>query len=193
MSEFEQAQYTNEAFKPVAGKTVVMFRAVQKRDNFKSEKEGRPVFKEVIHIVKIPADAKLRIDRPVRESDKEEYPNEWLQWERTRQSRVLGTPIEHWPAISDTQKEEFKAAKVYTVEQFAALPDSYAGVIGMGFHALREKAKVFVSQGKDAELIGQIRAEADARVSAMEAKMAEMQAMLEELTKPKDDKKSKAS
>src|SRR5688572_30317571 len=183
MSDFESG-WTNESFKPVKGKTVVMFRAVQKKDNFESAKQKRPVFKEMIHIVKIPADPKLRIDRPVRDEDKEEWPNEWAQWERTRQSRVLGTPIEHWPSISETQKEEFKASKIYTVEQFAGLPDSHASVIGMGFNELREKARLFITQGKDAEIVGKIRKEAAEREASLQKQLDELRALIEAKTKP---------
>jgi hypothetical protein len=193
MADFEQAGWANDAFRPETGKTKVMFRTVQKKDNFQTLEQKRPVFKEVVHIVKIVADPKLRIDRPVREADKEEWPREWAQWEKTRESRILGTPIESWPAISDTQKEEFRAMKLYTVEQVAGLPDSAQNMIGMGFNGLREKAKLFVTQGlNETQTVAKIRAEMSEEKAAMQKQLDEMKAMLESLTAPKKAEKVSA-
>lgn len=181
--DFEQAGWASDAFKPVAGQTQVFFRKVQRENAFKTTAAGRPIFDEVIHIVKIPADPKLRIDRPVRPAEKIQYAKEWAAFEATGESRVLGIPIEHWPHISDTQKAEFKAMKIYTVEQFATLPDSYGNSI-MDFQNLRNKARVYVTAGQDAELVAKIKQEASAEVAKMREEMAEMRAMLEAATAP---------
>ncbi len=177
-TEFEQASWATDAFRPVNGKTAVMFRAVQKKDNFQTTQQGRPVFREVIHIVKIPADQMLRIDQPVTEADKEEYPAEWARYMATKETRVLGTPIENWHAITDTQKAEFKAMGVHTIEQFASLPDSW-GIKMMGFDRWRQMARTFVESGKDAELVSRIRKEADDKAAEMQAQIDELKALIE--------------
>lgn len=191
MSEvFAEAGWTNDMLKPIQGQVRVLFRTVQKKMNLESEKQKRPVFKEVIHITKIPADQFLRIDRPIRESDKEEFAAEWQQWERTHENRPIGIPLDMWPQLSDTQKAEFKAMQIVTVEQFAALPDAF-GLNIRGFTELREKAKAFVAVGKDAEIIGKIRAEAADRETALQKQIDEMRAMIEAMTKPESEKAKK--
>ena len=179
----EAAYWADPAFKPVSGKTVVFFRAVQHPDKYQSDLQKRPVFREKIHIVKITADVKLRIDRPVRETEKEEFALEWAQWEKTRESRVLGTSVESAPFLSDTQKEEFRAMKIFTVEQLAGLPDITLQKI-MGGYDLRKKAQLFIESGKDAEIIGQIRAESQLQIDALKAELAEMRQMMESATRP---------
>jgi hypothetical protein len=136
------------------------------------------VFREVIHIVKIPADQMLRIDRPVSEADMEEYPAEWARYQATKETRVLGTPIENWHSITETQKAEFKAMGVHTIEQFASLPDSW-GVKMMGFDRWRTMARTFVESGKDAELVSRIRKESDDKAAEMQAQIDELKAMIE--------------
>ena len=180
--QFTEAGWATEAFaKPSQGKLAVMFHEVQKKIMHESELRGVPVFKSVVHILKIPADQFLRIDRPVTRLDKEEFPVEWARWEQTRETKVLGFPIDHWPQLTETQKAEFKAAQITTVEQIANAPDIF-GQRYMGFADLREKAKIFLQAGRDSEMIGKIRAEADQRVSAMEAEMKNMRETLARLT-----------
>lgn len=197
-SGFSQAGWANESFhNDNSGRLIVLFHPFQKLMELKSKNAGRPIYEERIFITKIvPGDKGHVIDRPMREEDKLEFPIEWARWEQTRENKVVGFPIENWPALSDTQKLEFKGMKIQTVEQFANLSDGIVQGI-MGGSDLRKKARVFVESGKDAEIIGQIRAEAEARESALKAEMAEMRAMLEKLTAPseggKHDKREKVT
>jgi len=109
----------------------------------------------------------------------------------TRQNKVAGFPIESWHSISDTQKAEFKARKIYTVEQFAELSDLAIGDI-MGGTELRQKARVFIEAGKDAELVAKIKREANAEVTALQDQVAKLTALVEQMTAPsKETKKEK--
>ena len=182
-AEFASAGWANDSLRPEIGRVRVMFHAVQKKMEKASADAGTPIFKEVIHITKIPADQFLRIDRPLRETDKEEFAAEWENWQKTRENRIIGLPIEHWPSISDTQKAEFRAMNIVTVEQFAGLPDGFGQRI-QGFHDLRRKALAFVESGKDAELLAKAKAEADEREARLKAEIAELRAMIEERTAP---------
>jgi hypothetical protein len=96
---------------------------------------------------------------------------------------IPGIPIENWHSITDTQKAEFKAMGIHTIEQFAELPDS-AGIRIMGFNALREKAKVFIASGKDAELLATVRAAAKKETDELRGQLERLQALLEERTAP---------
>ncbi len=187
----DNAGWANENFKADnSGRLVILFHAVQKHMKKASIDQNRPVFEERIHITKIvPGDTRLVIDRPIREEDKEEYADRWAHWLQTRQNRPLGFPIESWHSISETQKAEFKARKIDTVEQFAALSDGIIQTI-MGGTELRQKARVFIEAGKDAELVAKIKADASAEVMALQDQVAKLTAMVEQMTAPTDEAKS---
>lgn len=170
------------------GKLIILFKNVQKKMEMESKLQGRPVFKEVTHIVKIvPGDQRLQIDRPMRETDMEEFPVEWARWCQTKENKIPGFPIENWPALSDTQKAELKAMKIHTVEQMANLSDAILQNF-RGGGDLRAKAKIFLEAGKDAELIGAIRKEAAAKEAAMQAQIDELRALIEAQTAPNPKK-----
>lgn len=178
----ETAGWTNESFmEDNRGKMAVFFHAVQIKNNYKSDLEKRPIFEERIYLKKlVPGDNTLQVDRPMRETDMEEYPIEWARFQQKKEQKADGTPIEAWAAISDTQKAEFRALNIFTIDQFATLPDS-AGDKIMGFNDLRAKARAFIGAAQDSQLMDKIRAETDEKLKAQEAEMAELRAMIAEL------------
>ena len=178
--------WANEAFQKEDSKNLVIhFHVVQKKMAQASLDAGMPVFKEVTHVrIIVPGDQKLVIDRPISEAEAaERYPIEWARWKVTKENKVLGFPIENWPAITENQKAVFKAMNIHTVEQFASLPDSVGEKI-MGFYDLRKRANVFVESGKDAELIANIKAESRKEVDELKVKLEALQAMFEAQTAP---------
>ena len=182
----ETAGWTDESFmESNRGKMAVFFHAVQVKNNFKTELEKRPIFEERIYLKKlVPGDSTLVVDRPMRETDMEEYPIEWARFEQKKEQKSDGTPIEAWAAISDTQKAEFRALNIFTIDQFAKLPDSAGNKI-MGFNELRAKANAFIGAAQDSQLMDKIRAETDEKLKAQEVEMAALRAMIEELTTKK--------
>ena len=175
----EVAGWTNESFmEDNRGKMAVFFHAVQVRNNFKSDAEKRPIFEERIFIKKlVPGDSTLVVDRPMREQDMEDYPIEWARYEQKKEQKVAGTPIDAWMAVSDTQKAEFKSLNIFTIDQFANLPD-VAGDKIMGFNDLRSKARAFIMAAQDSQMMDKIRAEMDKKLEAQEAELAELRAMI---------------
>ena len=185
---FEEAGWATAEMRPSVGKTHVMFKNVPYKDNYQSGQLKRPVFKDRVHIVKIVADQFLTYDQPVTEKDKEEFPEEWARWEATKETRILGTPIDTAPFLSDTQKAELKSLKFFTIEQLAGAPDGMAQKI-MDFGNIRRKAQGFVDSGKDAEMVSRIKSESDEKVAALQAQLDEMRLMMQEM---KSGKKAKA-
>jgi hypothetical protein len=175
----EVAGWTNESFmEDNRGKMAVFFHAVQVRNNFKSDAEKRPIFEERIFIKKlVPGDSTLVVDRPMREQDMEDHPIEWARYEQKKEQKVAGTPIDAWMAVSDTQKAEFKSLNIFTIDQFANLPD-VAGDKIMGFNDLRSKARAFIMAAQDSQMMDKIRAEMDKKMEAQEAELAELRAMI---------------
>ncbi len=174
------------------GKNIVIFHTAQKYMERASKDQGRPVYKEIVMIKRIlPGDQYHQPDEEARPHLIEQYQAEYDHWIKTRENRVPGTPIEHWHALSDTQKAEIRALQIFTVEQLAGLSDAGGQKI-MGFNMLREKARVFIESGKDAELVGKIRAEAAADKAVMQAQIDEMKALIEGMTAPKAREKAHA-
>ena len=175
----EVAGWTNESFmEDNRGKMAVFFHAVQVRNNFKSDAEKRPIFEERIFIKKlVPGDSTLVVDRPMREQDMEDHPIEWARYEQKKEQKVAGTPIDAWMAVSETQKAEFKSLNIFTIDQFANLPD-VAGDKIMGFNDLRSKARAFIMVAQDSQMMDKIRAEMDKKMEAQEAELAELRAMI---------------
>jgi hypothetical protein len=182
----EIAGWTNDSFmEDNRGKMAVFFHAVQVKNNFKSDVEKRPIFEEKIFIKKlVPGDSTLVIDRPVRNTDIEDFPVEWARFEQKKEQKVAGTPIEAWAIISETQKAEFKAMHIYTIDQFANLADN-AGDKIMGFNDLRTKARAFIAAAQDAAMFDKIRAETDAKLAQQEEEMAQLRALVTELSAKK--------
>jgi|TARA_R110000868_G_scaffold68033_2_gene201355 hypothetical protein len=188
----EVAGWTNESFmEDNRGRMAVFFHAVQRQNNFKSEKEKRPIFEEKIFLKKlVPGDNTLTIDRPMRETDIDEYPVEWARYEQKKESAPTGTPIDVWTAISETQKAEFKALNIFTIDQFANLAD-IAGNKIMGFNELRDKAKAFIDAAQNAELVDEMRAETDKKLQAQAVQIEELHNMIKELTATKKGRPKK--
>ena len=180
---------------------VVFFHKKAKKNNFRSEQEGRPIFDDVIYIKKmVPGDSLSIIDRPMYESDKNEFPLQWAHFQN-RQSddqMVSGTPLIEWPILTTAQAEELRGLKFYTVENIANASDSQLQRIGMlagmSPHTFRDKAKLFINKAKDIaeeskreeelanlrEENAKIKAETDAKLAAMQEQMANILAAVGE-------------
>ncbi len=188
----QDANWTNESFmEDNRGKMAVFFHTVQRQNNFKTIAEKRPIFEEKIFLKKlVPGDSTLVVDRPMRETDIEEYPVEWARFQQKKEQRVAGTPIDAWAILSDTQKAEFKALHIYTIDQFAQLADSAGNKI-MGFNDLRDKAKAFIAAAQDSQMFDKIRAETDAKLAQQEEEMAQLRALVNELSAKKSGRPKK--
>ena len=182
----QDANWTNESFmEDNRGKMAVFFHTIQRQNNFKTIAEKRPIFEEKIFLKKlVPGDSTLVVDRPMRETDIEEYPVEWARFQQKKEQRVAGTPIDAWAILSDTQKAEFKALHIYTIDQFAQLADSAGNKI-MGFNDLRDKARAFIAAAQDSQMFDKIRAETDAKLAQQEEEMAQLRALVNELSAKK--------
>lgn len=110
-----------------------------------SEKEGRPIYKDLPHIRKMtPGDASNIVERVAKPFDIQQFPREWEIFQRQQTSPMQGTPLEHWPQISRAQVKEAKYFEVHTVEQMAELSDASCQRLGMGFAELRKRAQTYL-------------------------------------------------
>lgn len=111
-----------------------------------SEKQGRPVFREIPHIrVQVPGDRNNIPVSKVMEYHKQRYPMAWAAFERGLQEpTVSGTKLTEWPQITRSQCKEAEYFGVYTVEQLASVSDGNLQRMGMGWLELRRKAQAFL-------------------------------------------------
>ena len=188
----QDANWTNDSFmEDNRGKMAVFFHTVQVQNNFKTMTEKRPIFEEKVFLKKlVPGDSTLVVDRPMREQDIDDFPIEWARFEQKKEQKVSGTPIEVWSAISETQKAEFKALHIFTIDQFAQLADSVGNKI-MGFNDLRDKAKAFIAAAKDSAVFDKIRAETDAKLAQQEEDMAQLKELVNQLSAKKSGRPKK--
>ena len=183
------------------GRLVVFFHKLAKKNDFKSEQKGRPIFDDVIYIKKmVPGDSLSIIDRPMYESDKNEFPQQWAHFKNRQEGEqmISGTPLIEWPIISTAQAEELRGLKFYTVENVADASDAQLQRIGMlagmSPHSFRDKARLFLNKAKglaedskrEEELANlreenaKIKAETDAKLAQMQEQMANILAAVGE-------------
>jgi hypothetical protein len=126
---------------------------------FESEKEGRPIIKDVAHIrIHFPGDRTKQIFRPVKfeddyqgPADPRRFPKQWAAFMAQAEQIQDGTPVEHWGPLTKSQAMEFKAMHIHTVEQLAGIADN--NLNWLGAREWRDKAIAWLKQadsGKEA-------------------------------------------
>lgn len=135
------------------------------------EGAGRPIFDEVVYIEKvIPGDKQLTVHREMRDSDREEFAEQYRAWLGRGENLESGMPLSQWPGISVSQVEELSFFKVRTVEQLAGLSDDAMGRMGgPGIRQLSERARLYVETAKGNAPVEALKAQLDARAQEIEA------------------------
>jgi hypothetical protein len=134
---------------------------------FESEKQGRPIYKDVPYIsIDFPGDKTKRVCRPVKmdatmvtPSDPQRFPRHWEAFKNQQEQVPIGTPVTEWAPLSKAQALELKGMKIYTVENLASLPDS--SLTFLGARELREKAKNWLESAKTGSISTQVMAQLD--------------------------------
>lgn len=160
-----------------------VFKLVQIENKAKSREAGRPIFedREYVEII-IPGSKNERPVRPVREQDKERWPDEYRRFKEGQEEAQDGTPLEQWPRMTRSRVYELKAVGVFSVEDLAALTDANLSNIGPDGRELREAAQAFM-QADDGEEMRQRVAQAEQAQQQLEKLVAELRADNEELRK----------
>jgi hypothetical protein len=193
---------------------VKFYKRAMKLEN-ESNEAGRPIFKDYDFVrIMVAGDTLTEIDTYARESHKQRFPKQWLQYQATQDSssEMIGTPVEEWTLISQSQAQELRGIKFMTVESIANASDlqlQRIGMIaGMSPHAFRDKAKSFLNLASESaeaakrdeeinqlkqelakkdEETAKIKAETDAKLALMQEQMAAILAAVGE-KKPKTRK-----
>lgn len=157
-------------------------RAVQ--DPLETERQNRPIYKEVPYVeIIVPGDKNNRPDVKVTDEHKRRWPVQWEKFQISKREVLEGTPIESWPLLNRAQVAEFKALGILTVESLAGLDD--LGVQKLGPYGLnmRQRAKQHIQPPSMTE--GELRSENRQLKQQLEAVTARLENL--ERNQPRQD------
>ena len=152
------------------------------KNNFKSQKEGRPIFEDKIYCEYYPAgQILLRMDVPSTSVHEQRFSKQWAYFKATQKEDAsgAGTPLSQWAILSPADVENLRGLKIQTIENIAAMSDNALNALGMGMagmapHVLRAKAQAYIGAAKDSALPQQQAAE----IAEMKKQLEDMKALL---------------
>lgn len=165
----------------------------QVQDMVASEREGRPIFREVERVeIVIPGGASLtKHVANVTDEHRQRWPKEYDAFKQGHEISPDGTPLEEWPILKRSQVLELKALGFKTVEHVRDMSDQSIQRIGMGGRMLKQRAEIFLddaeriaattrlsaeNERKDQE-IATLRAQIENMGKLMNERFSELQAM----------------
>lgn len=160
---------------------------------YESEKQGRPIYKDVDMIYITRPGAKSDLRREVRlvtdgtiPTDPQRFPRQWEAYKAGKEQSQSGMPLEQWPPLTKSMVLELKGAKIHTVEQLAALPDSTLQNIGMmDVRRFRDMALAYINHtGEGAALSAAL-----SEVEKLKADIAAFKAQFADLAAEQSEKK----
>jgi hypothetical protein len=149
-AEFNPDDFQNQHQAKMDESLLVKFFLKPRPDRIATEKEGRPIYKDVEYIdIKIPGDRAGGVCRPARPRDIARFQKHYDAFKsRTEEVVIEGTPLVEWSLIGRSQAEELSFFNVKTVEQLAAMSDSNAAQF-MGMNNLKAKANDWLDIAKE--------------------------------------------
>lgn len=161
----------------------VRFYSKPLQDNYQTEQQGRPIFVDTDMVrITTPGDSLSVIDTIATEHYRKRFPRQWdfyVSKKEGDQLTVGRTPLSAWSKLSAAQVEELRHLKFYSVEDVANASDaalSNVGMIaGMGGHAFRDAAQVYLRVAKDSSIALRMEQENAALRAEMDAMRAQMQ------------------
>lgn len=159
---------------------LVRFFMHPRKDKEASEKEGRPIYKDVEHIdIKIVGNRNAGACRPATEMDRRRFPDHYRAFkDRTSAPEDMGTPLTEWPPCSRSMAEELAFFNVKTVEQLAVMADSQVGQF-RGLFSMKEKAKKWLEAVEKEKPISDLQKQLDQLAKENEELRIAMQRVLE--------------
>ena len=164
------------------------------RNNFMSEKEGRPIFEDRLYCEYYPAGSTLlKMDVPAYDNHKQRFSKQWAYYQTTHNEDATGagTPLSQWAILSPADVENLRGMKFQTIENLAAMSDFQGQSLGMGIagmapHVLRARAQAYIGSAQDSALpqaqaaeIQKLRDEQAEKDRKHAAEMAELRSMIE--------------
>ncbi len=176
-AEFNHQDFTQNQQSAQDEKLLVKFFTKQVPDKKATEKEGRPIFKDVEYVdIKVPGNRTGGACHPALFRDKQRFPRHYAAFKERTEMPIEGTPLGEWPLISRSQAEEMAFYNVKTVEQLVSMSDTNASKF-LGMQVLKRKAAKWLEDSVDTARINQIEnletsnLEKDEKINSLEEKL----------------------
>lgn len=161
----------------------VEFRMENVHQVHESNKQGRPIYKQVPFIrCYVPGDKTKVVDRQARlepfgdiPSDPMRFPRQWQAFQNGQQVAHDGTPLAEWPKVNASQVRDLAGLNIHTVEQLSQVSDTALNGLGHGGRALRDAAVMWLDRAKDTGAISRMQQDYDNKIAALEATVAALQ------------------
>ena len=167
------------------------------KQTFESEKQGRPIFADVVYCECYPAGSTLlRMDVPANDLHKQRFSKQWAYYQATQtgDATIAGTPLDQWAILSPADVENLRGMKFQTVENIAAASDMALQSIGMGMagmspHVLRARAQAYLGSAQDHALPEKQAQEIEEMKKMMAAQAEQIKALLGAKAETREDAK----
>jgi hypothetical protein len=159
MSEFAPIGL-DERGQPVVGggdgRLWVKFIKKSRRNAFRSEQEGRPIYEPVDYVQIQQPGERDQLVRPVREEDMHRFPRQWAAYQADSEQVPDGTPIQmlfpNEPHIVDLLRD----LKILTVEQLAQLTEHGISRLGMDGRKYVQRAKGAMDKAENSKEVNKL-------------------------------------
>ena len=122
-------------------------------------------------------DPKNIIERPMRDADKERWPNHWEAYKKNEEPPIDGIPLEDFPQITPAERMRCKTLHIRTVEDLCDLPDAQLEQLGGRGRALTKAAREYVAYREGiqvSDLQDQMK-EKDDQIASLEKRLEELE------------------
>lgn len=161
---------------------VVRFHVRSVKDEDASREAGRPVFRDAEYIEKrVVGDNNNVVDREIRAEDKQQFGRQYEDWKRGREQTAPGIPLTEWPGLTPSQVDTLRYNHVSTVELLAEISDQNLSKLGMGYDALRQRARDYLAAAAGLAPIDALRKENEELKSHIAMQMKAVEEMRREL------------
>ncbi len=159
------------------------------KNEYLSNKEGRPIFQDEEYIQIIVPGSRDVMTAPLDETYKRRFADRYKRWKEdtNRVQHIVGTPLAEVSWMTRSQVAELAMNNVYTVENLADMSDIDAMKF-MGSHELRKRAKNFLQAAANEAPLTRLQQELEQRdnhIKTLEQKLEAMQAALDKLSTKK--------
>lgn len=167
-------------------KLLVRFETRAVKNEFRSNKEGRPIFEDADYIQIIIPGSRDISSFPMDDQYKRRFRKRYEDWLGNREAtRIDGTLLAELSWMTKSQIAELNYSNIFTVEQLANLSDTHARQF-MGNHQMRDRAKNFLAQAAGEAPMLRLQAELEQRdnhIAALEKKIDDLTAAFEKMEK----------
>ena len=122
-------------------------------------------------------DPKNIIERPMREADKDRWPQHWEAYKKNEEPPIDGIPLEDFPQITPAERMRCKQLHIRTVEDLVQLPDAQLESLGGRGRALQKGAREYVAYREGIQIsdLQEEMEEKDALIKDLEARLSELE------------------